>query len=180
MVSEPHADKSHKDSPIRYAHIAGVIAFASLVYVVWFIAEIVSLGTRNGWQFNTNGLYLTSVHAAVVAVTGAVALILSCRARAEAGETGGEAKPPNRCVQFLQIILPITCGVVSAGYFWFYIPLQSNFFVWLLRWVPWGIFALLGLCPLCNRGCMLGQRRDDTGSLDPGAMEEGGIPVTVD
>jgi hypothetical protein len=139
-------------SEIQHYVIGGI----ALVYVGWFLVELIQQAQRNGWSFNTLGLTLMSVHIALVFLLGILEFLLARQVSLKRREiimwtnndTAGQLSSTHN-VSCLQFTIPVLCIVVAVGYFYLYIPLQSDFFVWLLRWVPWVIVSLLGLLPCC-------------------------------
>ena len=156
-----NANANTKNDIRRYAIIVGAITLSSIIYTAWFFYE----NRNDGYaSFYTPMV----IHIVVVAVTGAIACMLLCYSLRKGfghggggghgGDRDGRRGDANKCnilLASMQVILPLGCIFAGAGFLLFYIPLQSSFDIWILRWVPWAVLALLAMCPLRHRGCIL-------------------------
>ena len=127
----------------------------SVVYTIWFIVELIRDGNQSDWQFSISGLMETVALELIMLIVLLLSILgfwpqhtMKCCVR--------NCTDDVLMLERISVVLyyvSVVLGLVAAFmYFWLYVPLQSSFIVWLVRWIPWAAFSLVAFfVPFCGR-----------------------------
>jgi len=124
------------------------------------------------------------VHAVVVMITGVLAAVLLwSELRSAQVLVGGASDDSTKGMtpgggqscecdlrKGLLVAVTIACVLTAVGYFFLYIPLQSDGLVWLGRWLPWAVLSIAVTIP-CSMAicccCIPGPRHNSAAAEQP-------------
>ena len=127
----------------------------SVVYTIWFIVELIRDGNQLDWQFSISGLMATVALELIMLIVLLLSILgfwpqhtMKCCVR--------NCTDDVLMLERISVVLyyvSVVLGLVAAFmFFWLYVPLQSSFIVWLVRWIPWAAVSLVAFfVPFCGR-----------------------------
>jgi uncharacterized protein YacL len=152
-------DKGNEDtttSKRRYVIPRSIFAtymIMSVMYTIWFIIELIRDGNQSDWHFYIPGLMEQVALELIVLIVLLLSILgywpqhtMKCCVR----NCADDILMLERIRMVLYYVSVILGLVAAIMYFWLYVPLQSSFIVWLVRWIPWAAVSLVAFfIPCC-------------------------------